>query len=62
MKKSIFKDWSICYWVDYSNREDCLDVVELTQEEYLEETKPVVVIETPIEEEIVEEVIEEELI
>lgn len=52
MKKSIFKDGSICYWVDYSHREDCVEVVEITQEQYIEETKPVVV----------EEVVEEEII
>lgn len=61
MKKSIFKDWSICYWVDYSNRPDIEEVVEITKEQYLEETKPVVVIETPIEEEVIEELIEEDL-
>lgn len=53
MKKSIFKDWSICYWVDYSNRSDIAEVVEITQEQYLEETKPVVV-EEPVVEEIIE--------
>jgi len=52
MKKSIFKDGSICYWVDYSKRDDCVEVVEITQEQYIEETKPVVV----------EEVVEEEII
>lgn len=51
MKKSIFKDWSICYWVDYSKRDDCLEVVEITQEQYLEETRPVVVEEPVIQEE-----------
>ena len=61
MKKSIFKDWSICYWVDYSNRSDISEVVEITQEQYLEETKPVVV---EVEEEpiIEEEIIEEEIV
>lgn len=54
MKKSIFKDWSICYWVDYSKRSDIAEVVEITQEQYLEETKPVVV-EEVIEEPIIEE-------
>lgn len=49
MKKSIFKDWSICYWVDYSNRDDCETVEEITQEQYIEETKPVIVEETPVE-------------
>ena len=58
MKKSIFKDGSICYWVDYSKRSDCVEVVEITQEQYIEETKPVVV-EEVIEEPIIEEVVEE---
>ena len=53
MKKSIFKDGSICYWVDYSHREDCVEVVEITQEQYIEETKPVVIEEEVIEEEII---------
>jgi len=53
MKKSIFKDGSICYWVDYSHRSDIDEVVEITQEQYIEETKPVV-----IEEEIKEENVE----
>jgi hypothetical protein len=38
--------------VDYSKRDDCVEVVEITQEQYIEETKPVVV----------EEVVEEEII
>jgi len=53
MKKSIFKDGSICYWVDYSHRSDIAEVVEITQEHYIEETKPVVVEEEIIEEEII---------
>jgi len=58
MKKSIFKDWSICYWVDYSNREDCLDVEDITKGQYLTETYIEPVIEEIVEE-IVEEIIEE---
>lgn len=57
MKKSIFKDGSIAYWVDYSRREDCLEVVEISDEQYREETKPVVV-EEILEEEIIEEIVE----
>ena len=53
MKKSIFQDGSICYWVDYSKRDDCVEVVEITQEQYIEETKPVVIEEEIIEEEII---------
>ena len=42
MKKSIFKDWSIAYWVDYSDRKDCEEVIEISQEQFLLETqKPV---------------------
>lgn len=52
MKKSIFKDWSICYWVDYSKRSDCLEVVEITKEQYLEETRPPVIEEPIIEEDL----------
>lgn len=55
MKKSIFKDGSICYWVDYSHRSDIAEVVEITQEQYQEETKPVVIEEEIIEDEIIEE-------
>jgi len=46
--------------VDYSHRKDIDEVVEITQEQYIEETKPVV-----IEEEVIEEetpvVIDEEI-
>jgi len=40
--------------VDYSHREDCVEVVEITQEQYIEETKPVIEEEEIIEEEISE--------
>ncbi len=55
MKKSIFQDGSIAYWVDYSNRPDCLEVIEISEEQYLEEIRPV----EPVIEETIEETIEE---
>lgn len=39
MKKSIFKDGSVCYGVDYSKRKDCFEVKEISQEQYKIETK-----------------------
>lgn len=39
MKKSTFKDWTICYWVDYSFRKDCDNVEEISQEQFEIETK-----------------------
>ena len=32
MIASIFKD-TICVWVDYSNREDCIKVIDITEEQ-----------------------------
>lgn len=34
MKVSIFKDWSICYWVDYHKRKDCEAVIDITLIDY----------------------------
>jgi len=49
MKKSIFKDWSVCYWVDYSKHEDIETVEEISMEQFYNETKKEeVVVEQPI--------------
>jgi hypothetical protein len=42
--------------VDYSKRDDCIEVVEITQGQYIEEIKPVVIEEEIIEEEPVDTV------
>jgi len=34
--------------VDYSHRSDIDEVVEITQEQYIEETKPIIEEETPV--------------
>lgn len=63
MKKSIFKNWEVAYWVDYSHRKDVEKVVDISKDQYLEETKPVVIepiIEEPIEEPVVDETIDTE--
>ena len=33
MLSSIFKNWQIAFWVDYSKREDCVEIVDFTQEQ-----------------------------
>lgn len=38
MEKSTFKDWKIIYWVDYSNRQDCVLVEDINDYQYIEET------------------------
>ena len=30
MKISLFKDWNICTWIDYSKKEDCIWVFDLS--------------------------------
>jgi len=30
MKISLFKDWNICIWIDYSKKEDCIWVFDLS--------------------------------
>jgi hypothetical protein len=46
--------------VDYSHRSDIAEVVEITQEQYIEETTPIVIEdeiieeETPVEEEVID--------
>lgn len=40
MKKSIFQNWQVVYWVDYSNK--WAEVVDITEAQFLEETKPIV--------------------
>jgi len=33
MKASILISW-ICYWVDYSNKKDCLEVLDISKEDF----------------------------
>ncbi len=33
MLSSIFENWEIAFWIDYSKREDCVEVVNFTQEQ-----------------------------
>lgn len=35
MLSSIFKDWKIAFWIDYLKREDCVEVVNFTQEQII---------------------------
>jgi hypothetical protein len=60
MIKSVFIDGSVCYGVNYSYREDCISVEEITDEQYRIETTPPVVEETVVEETVVEETVVEE--
>ena len=41
MKKSTFKDGSICYGVDYSNRNDISVVEDISMEQFISETTPI---------------------
>lgn len=60
MRKNYFKNWKIIYWRNYSNHDDCVKTEKISIEQFEQETKKFVLVETePTKEELEEQEIQE---